>query len=137
MNISQAKLIFFLFGAVVNQGCASRSYPTSLPEDSALSISAAPGAVQKPLELASLDGPKPLGSESESSHAQHNHAPIDHAQHTSAESNQSSSHAHQHGGPDADSTKTVYQCPMHSQVVSDTPGDCPICGMTLEKKESK
>jgi Cu(I)/Ag(I) efflux system membrane fusion protein/cobalt-zinc-cadmium efflux system membrane fusion protein len=26
---------------------------------------------------------------------------------------------------------TVYQCPMHPEVVQDTPGDCPICGMAL------
>jgi Cu(I)/Ag(I) efflux system membrane fusion protein len=25
-----------------------------------------------------------------------------------------------------------YQCPMHPQIVQDTPGDCPICHMTLE-----
>lgn len=25
----------------------------------------------------------------------------------------------------------VYQCPMHPEVVQDTPGDCPICGMDL------
>ena len=25
----------------------------------------------------------------------------------------------------------VYQCPMHSQIVRDAPGVCPICGMTL------
>ncbi len=27
---------------------------------------------------------------------------------------------------------TVYTCPMHSQVRQDSPGSCPICGMTLE-----
>src|SRR5512140_2082313 len=25
-----------------------------------------------------------------------------------------------------------YQCPMHPQIVSDEPGECPICHMTLE-----
>ena len=31
---------------------------------------------------------------------------------------------------------TIYTCPMHPQVHSDKPGKCPICGMTLKKKES-
>ncbi len=34
-------------------------------------------------------------------------------------------------------SKTVYQCPMHPQVQKSKPGDCPICGMTLEKKTIK
>lgn len=25
-----------------------------------------------------------------------------------------------------------YTCPMHPQIVRDGPGNCPICGMTLE-----
>jgi membrane fusion protein, copper/silver efflux system len=27
-----------------------------------------------------------------------------------------------------------YTCPMHSQIIKDKPGSCPICGMTLVKK---
>jgi Cu(I)/Ag(I) efflux system membrane fusion protein len=29
--------------------------------------------------------------------------------------------------------RTVYTCPMHPTIVSDHPGDCPICGMALVK----
>jgi len=38
-------------------------------------------------------------------------------------------------GPSAASTeaKTRYTCPMHPTIVSDHPGDCPICGMALVK----
>ena len=30
----------------------------------------------------------------------------------------------------------VYTCPMHPEVQSDKPGDCPECGMALIKKEA-
>ncbi len=29
---------------------------------------------------------------------------------------------------------SVYTCPMHPEVVSDKPGQCPTCGMDLEPK---
>lgn len=29
----------------------------------------------------------------------------------------------------------LYTCPMHPEIQQDHPGHCPICGMTLEKKE--
>src|SRR5476651_71797 len=30
-----------------------------------------------------------------------------------------------------------YTCPMHSQILEDRPGSCPICGMTLVKKSGQ
>ena len=32
--------------------------------------------------------------------------------------------------------KTIYTCPMHPEVISDKPGKCPKCGMTLVKVKS-
>ena len=31
----------------------------------------------------------------------------------------------------------VYTCPMHPQIIRDQPGQCPICGMDLVKKEEE
>jgi len=31
--------------------------------------------------------------------------------------------------------KVEYTCPMHSEVVTDKPGDCPKCGMPLVEKK--
>ena len=31
-------------------------------------------------------------------------------------------------------TKVEYTCPMHPQIVRDSPGSCPICGMALEPR---
>lgn len=33
------------------------------------------------------------------------------------------------------SIETQYSCPMHPEVVSDKPGECPKCGMKLELKD--
>ena len=53
-------------------------------------------------------------------------------------------HQHGHGGgtgqpspepaaaPVAVPAGTIYTCPMHPEVQQDHPGNCPICGMTLE-----
>ena len=40
------------------------------------------------------------------------------------------------GAPTSEaSEEAVYTCPMHPEVTSATPGECPKCGMTLIKKE--
>lgn len=38
-------------------------------------------------------------------------------------------------GDPASAASEQYYCPMHPQVVQDHPGECPICSMTLVKKE--
>ena len=56
----------------------------------------------------------------------------------SCKGNQNSS---QNNQPDSTSMKTdttmhatTYTCPMHPEIVSDTAGVCPKCGMDLEPK---
>lgn len=36
----------------------------------------------------------------------------------------------------ADSVKETYTCPMHPQIMKSHPGNCPICGMALVKREN-
>ena len=46
-----------------------------------------------------------------------------------------SSESMQHEGMKMEERGDIYTCPMHPQIKSDKPGKCPICGMTLKKKE--
>ncbi|HEX6846327.1 MAG TPA: efflux RND transporter periplasmic adaptor subunit [Chitinophagaceae bacterium] len=42
----------------------------------------------------------------------------------------------QHAGHEQKMEKELYTCPMHPEIIRDKPGQCPICGMDLVKKES-
>ena len=67
-------------------------------------------------------------------HAHHEHAHHDHAHHDHAHHD----HAHHAGhapvaaAPPPPAEGTVYTCPMHPEVRSAQPGNCPKCGMALE-----
>lgn len=41
--------------------------------------------------------------------------------------------AFEEGAPEEQQAATRYVCPMHPEVVSDHPGECPRCGMDLEE----
>lgn len=60
-------------------------------------------------------------------------------QHQHGEKHDENSHSHAAEVKDetgvAEGNKNVFTCPMHPEVQSDTPGNCPKCGMMLVKKE--
>ncbi len=58
------------------------------------------------------------------SHDHHGHSHGGHEHHAA--------HAGKDDGSPTVGTATQYTCPMHPEIVRDEPGDCPICGMTLE-----
>lgn len=42
-----------------------------------------------------------------------------------------------HAAHDIEQNTPEYTCPMHPQIIKDQPGNCPICGMQLVKKETQ
>lgn len=57
------------------------------------------------------------------------HAPEQHQHHAQEQ--------HQHGEADAAPATAGYTCPMHPEVVSETPGSCPHCGMALVPRKGE
>ncbi len=48
-----------------------------------------------------------------------------------------SEHAASQATAPADGAAVIYTCSMHPEVLSDKPGKCPKCGMTLVRKGTK
>ncbi|MEO7412710.1 MAG: heavy metal-binding domain-containing protein, partial [Opitutaceae bacterium] len=72
-------------------------------------------------------------------HDHHHHRPDhdnpEHGGAPQADTGQSCKHHghHQHDAPVKPTAGAAYYCPMCEGVVSDKPGDCPKCGMALER----
>ncbi|TAL78499.1 MAG: heavy metal translocating P-type ATPase [Burkholderiaceae bacterium] len=63
-------------------------------------------------------------------HAGHAHSAHDHASHEAHHHGATPGHAH--ANPVAAASGVLYTCPMHPQIQQDHPGNCPLCGMSLE-----
>lgn len=92
--------------ALLLAACSSSRAPVQAPA----SIRAAPAA-QPALQPDAFDAPAPTA--------------VAEAQKAAGES--------VHAGHETGAV--IYTCPMHPEVTSDKPGNCPKCGMTLVKKE--
>lgn len=59
---------------------------------------------------------------------------MEHQQNTHSDTGSSHGNhvTHAHGLPTRITADTIYTCPMHPEVQQVGPGNCPICGMTLE-----
>jgi hypothetical protein len=112
------KSLRFMAGVAI-AACSSREVPATWPDESPASpaAQAAPGAVV----TRALEAHPPLPGEATSGWVGLA-APAEPAPH------------HEHAGTVDESA--TYTCPMHPEVMSDRPGKCPRCGMTLVERDA-
>jgi hypothetical protein len=119
-------------------GCAASIGEGPLPA----SHPASPGGPEAPpalrsdtLSLGSGEAPAQPGAAADAAPHDHHGAP-ENANDAAAPQPAHDHAAHGHGEAGAATTKpsATYTCPHHPEVVSDQPGTCPKCKMTLEKK---
>jgi rubrerythrin len=128
-------------------GCATRAAAKELPEGFPESTAAplkAESQEASPSGLGALSATAPSHTDHEvDSHGDHNHHGHGHTQVSDSAAElgsaaESDSAAESGGTAQADSKSKqagVYTCPMHPEVTAPAPGQCPICGMHLEKKK--
>ncbi len=137
------KLAFSLIGVGLLSlagGCATRALareiPAGFPESSARTTqSSAAGRLQAPGRP--VDDTPDVHSEHEHQTHQHQHDHSPHAGHDDHQHNfgRETADPEPAGSPGEAPATEVYTCPMHPEVVSHEPGQCPKCGMHLEKKK--
>jgi hypothetical protein len=104
-----------ILSVVLAAACSSRSVPSEWPEGAAASPSAAEAPIAQVKR--SLESHPPLPGDAAPGWA------------GLGETTPAAEHAgHEHA--------VSYTCPMHPDVVSDRPGQCPRCGMNLVKRDA-
>lgn len=86
--------------------------------------------LQSALALVAVVYPAPLWAEHEPAHD-----PLQHHESARASAPARAAVTLGAGGADPAASAVRYTCPMHPEVVSDTPGRCPHCGMKLIERE--
>jgi hypothetical protein len=131
-NVQAALRTLLVTVCLVVVACSSRDVPASWPDRSPASLEspAAPVAVV----TRALDAHPPLPGEAPGGWAGLDEpgSPAKPAS-PGQPSNGAAHHGHHDHGADAAAT---YTCPMHPDVVSDRPGQCPRCGMALIERDA-
>jgi hypothetical protein len=140
---------YLLSGAVLGislgTACASRAVPSTFPSTSPASTLASEAAVisvvaaleeEPPLPGEAIDrwpGLRPVDAPPGGGHEHHQHQ---HQQHDAPRGRADASGEAPRAAPGEGKAPVAptYTCPMHEDVVTDRPGRCPHCGMTLERR---
>jgi len=131
-NVQAALRTFLVTVCLVVVACSSRDVPASWPDRSAASLEspAAPVAIV----TRALDAHPPLPGEAPDGWAglDERGSPAEPASRGQPSNGAARPDHHDHGAEVA----PTYTCPMHPEVVSDRPGRCPRCGMTLIERDA-